>query len=251
MLDIRPGQLTFTRSRLALCLILTCTFLATSCNKNVSRNKGDIGLDQDVTNTTKPQDIIFVDFQKNWKKFISSSREFTLPVIPIKQTEQEAWQPIVQQECVFSPDAGGNVPQVTITWSDPSPSLRVAEARQQATAVRFDISLHYQGFERNFYTTALSTAKLQRFNLPSNSALIANPDAVMLTGPGLFPKLIDYHTVLVKATDSDLQIPRQTLILRDLAPGLAYKLRKATLGAEQWNGDRQFTFSTPVCPKDF
>jgi hypothetical protein len=248
MLRIRPVRQTFVRSRLiSACLILLCIGSATSCGRK------NLGLDQDVTNSIKPEDILFIDFQKNWKQFINSSREFTLPVVPVREPERQTWQPILQQDCVFSADAGESLPQIILTWNETAaPStLRVAEKRNPAALQRFDLSLHYQGFERNFFTTALSSAKLQRFQLPSNSALITNTGALMLAGTGLFPKLVDYHTVMVTPPGSNVAIPRQTLVVRDLAPGLAYTLRKANLDNEQWSGGDQFTFSTPVCPKSF
>jgi hypothetical protein len=258
MLVIRPGRQLFVRPRLIpLSLILLCICTVSSCgrNKNTAHtNKGDIGLDQDVTNNTKPQDVIFVDFQKNWKKFISSSPELTLPVVAMKQPAQAAWQPLVSEDCVFSADAGGNVPQVTLTWNEAAPSAQQQLAPSQTGQTsprRFDLALHYQGFERNYFTTAISTEKLKRFNLPSNSALIANPDALLLTGPGLFPKLVDFHTQMLKAPDTNVEIPHQTLVLRDLAPGLAYRLREATLANNQWNVDKQVVFSTPICPNNF
>lgn len=252
------------RFRLFLsCLIFLCISSALSCNRkdaSLGRNKKDgISLGQDVTNTLKPQDVIFVDFERNWKKFISSSPQFTLPVVAKEPSKRAPWQPIVQEDCVFSPDAGGNVPQVTLTWNDsaapnpvPTPQLQSQQQRKNETsAVRFDLALHYQGFERNYYTTVLSTDKLQRFNLPSNSALISNPDALLLTGPGLFPKLIDFHTEMVQQNGTNVEVPRQTLVVRDFAPGLAYTLREAILGNNQWTEDRKFAFSTPVCPREF
>lgn len=259
------------RSQLvSACLISGCLCLVLSCGRQSSTFKGTdsrngIKLGQDVTNTLKPQDVIFLDFEKNWRKFISTSKALTLPVVPIREPEKKSWQPIVQAECVFSGDAGGNVPLVTLTWTEPqasnanpvprSPALKTSFQEQRgqepaASAVRFDLAVHYQGFARNYYSTILSTGKLQRFNLPSNSALVANPDAVLLTGPSLFPKLMDFRTEMVK-DEENVEIPRLTLAVRDLAPGLAYTLRKVTLGNNEWNEEKQFAFSTPVCPKEF
>lgn len=244
------------------CFILVCIASFLSCgrqNASLPRAEKDgIQLGQDVTNSLKPQDAIFVDFEHNWRKFVSASPELALTVVPIKEpAKRKTWQPIVQADCVFSPDAGGNVPQVTLTWNEspgpgPTPQIRSQQqAKPESSAVRFDLALHYQGFERNYYSTALSTEKLQRFNLPSNSALISNPDALLLTGPSLFPKLMDFRTEMVTEPNSNLQILRQTLVLRDLAHGLTYTLRMSTLGNKQWNENKEFAFSTPVCPQQF
>jgi hypothetical protein len=243
------------------CLISLCISSLLSCGRqsaSVERTKDQINLDQDVTNNTKPQDPIFVDFEKDWRKFINPSPEMALPVVPIRdQTKKTIWQPLAQAECVFSAAAGGNVPQVTLTWNEtaaqtPGPQTRSQQqARTEPAKMRFDLALHYKGFERNYYSTALATDKLKRFTLPSNSELIANPDALLVTGPGLFPMLMDFQTEMVKAQGTTQEIPRQTLVLRDLAPGLAYTLRQATLSNNQWHEDKEFSFSTPVCPKDF
>jgi hypothetical protein len=243
------------------CSILLCTFFALSCsrqNATTLRTEGHrINLSQNVTNDSRPKDAIFVDFEKNWRKFISQSPEIALPVVAVR--DKTSWRPIVQEDCVFSPDAGGNVPQVSLTWTElaapaPAPAPQTHPQQQQSVApaaVRFDLALHYKGFERNYYSTALSTEKLQRFNLPSNSELIANSDQLLVSGPSLFPKLMDFHTEMVKARDTNREIPRQTLVVRDLAPGLAYTLRRATLGNKLWNADGEFSFSTPVCPQEF
>lgn len=244
------------------CLVLLCLSFLFSCGRqSVSlerAGKGEIGLDQDVTNSTKPQDPIFVNFQKDWRKFINPSPELALPVVPIRDlTKRPVWQPILQADCVFSAAAGGNVPQITLRWNEtaaqtPAPKIQSQkQERTQLAKVRFDLALHYKGFERNYYSTALATDELKRFELPSNSELITDSDALLVTGPGLFPMLVEFQTQLVKAQGTNEEIPRQTLVLRDLAPGLAYTLRQATLVDNHWNEDKEFAFSTPVCPKDF
>ena len=217
-----------------------------------------IDLDQNVTTDTKPQDIIFVDFANNWKKFISPLQEFTLPVVPLRdESQKNAWQPLVFSECVFSADAGAYVPQVTLTWigpvtQTPVPSItRQTQGGTEASKIRFDLTVQYKGFERNTYSTALTTDKLKRFFLPSNSDLVSHPEAVLLTGPSLFPKLMDFRTENVRDRDTDRDIEKQTLVLRDLSPGLTYTIRLCVLGDKQWTEDREFVFLTPVCPKGF
>jgi hypothetical protein len=224
-------------------------------------------LDQDVTKEPKPKDAIFIDFQNNWRKFISQTPELALPVIPIKEGEQKvAWEPLILSRCVFSADAGGFVPQMTLVWNEtpaapPStPGIaQVKQVEQQASApptiepgkTRFDLAVHFQGFEKNQFTSAIASDKDKRFNLPSNSNLVANPDALLLTGPSLFPKVLDFHTEMVTDRDNNREIPKNTLVLRDFSPGLTYTLRMSTLGQNQWLENKQVVFSTPVCPKDF
>ncbi len=244
------------------CWMCLSIFAALSCGRqSVSvkeSGKDQISLGQSLTNDTKPQDAIFVDFDKNWRQFISHSPEIALPVVAVHQKSKPApWQPIVQSECVFSPAAGGNVPQVTLTWNESASETSGPAAKSprqesaQVSPLRFDLAIHYDGFERNYFSSTLASEMRKRFNLPSNSALITNPDALQVTGPSLFPMLMDYNTQMVKAEDSEVLIPRQTLVMRDLAPGLAYTIRTATLGNNQWNEEKKFAFSTPVCPKEF
>jgi hypothetical protein len=216
-----------------------------------------INLNQNVTTDTKPQDAIFLDFQNNWRKFISPSTEFTLPVVPINEKQKTAWDPIVLSECVYSTDAGSYVPQVTLIWNGPasqtppSPINREEQGATESSKIRFDLTVQYKGFEKNYYTTALPTEKLKRFNLPSNSELVSHPEAVLLTGPGLFPKLMDFRTEVVKERDTNRDVEKQTLVLRDLSPGLTYTIRLCVRGDKQWTEDREFVFLTPVCPKGF
>lgn len=259
-------------------LLLICLISNTACNrKSRSQRTGEgVSLDQDVTREPKPKDAIFIDFQSNWRKFISPSAELALPVVPIKEGQpKEVWQPLVLSRCVFSADAGGYVPQMTIIWNEgvttppPStPGIALAaevqtppQAPPKAPAspvptiepgkIRFDLALHFQGFEKNQFTSAIATDTDKRFNLPSNSNLVANPDALLLTGPSLFPKVLDFHTQMVVDRDNNRDIPQSTLVLRDFSPGLSYTLRMSSLGQNQWNESKQVVFSTPVCPKDF
>ena|SRR5262245_12383369 len=254
-------------------LVLICLFSNTACNRKSggSRRAGEgVRLDQEVTNEPKPKDAIFIDFQNNWRKFISPSAELALPVIPPKKEgppPSPALQPVITSQCVFSEDAGGYVPLVTIIWVEtsapqPGPGIALAaqvqqpaQAQSQPTPdpskIRFDLALHFQGFEKNQFTSTLAADKEKRFNLPSNSAFVTNSDSVLLTGPTLFPKVIDFRAEMVRDRDNNRDVPRSTLVLRDLSQALAYTLRVSTLGQNQWNETKQVVFTTPNCPQDF
>jgi len=254
-------------------LVLICLFSNTACNRKSggSRRAGEgVRLDQEVTNEPKPKDAIFIDFQNNWRKFISPSAELALPVIPTKKEgppPSPALQPVITSQCVFSEDAGGYVPLVTIIWVEtsapqPGPGIALAaqvqqpaQAQSQPTPdpskIRFDLALHFQGFEKNQFTSTLAADKEKRFNLPSNSAFVTNSDSVLLTGPTLFPKVIDFRAEMVRDRDNNRDVPRSTLVLRDLSQALAYTLRVSTLGQNQWNETKQVVFTTPNCPQDF
>jgi hypothetical protein len=243
------------------CLIFIFLISISACNscRNRSRRsekENTVDLAQDVTSDRKPKDPIFIDFEKNWRKFISPLPELALPVEPRKEGgPKEAQEPIIQSECVFSPDAGAAVPQVTLSWNESAGQAPPPSVSQTAAApserLRFDLTVHYKGFERNFFTSTLPTEKDKRFNLPSNSALVSQPEAVMLSGPGLFPKLMDYRTETIQDRDTRREIKKHTVVLRDLSPGLSYTIRLSTLGDNRWNEQREFVFLTPVCPKNF
>src|SRR4051812_45567844 len=107
-------------------IILLSIILAVACGRTgqvgrVEPAKKDerIDLDQNVTTQTKPQDVIFSDFAKNWRKFVSQTPEIVMPVVALGQRQGPPWEPVVSNECVFSQDAGGLVPQVTLIWNEP------------------------------------------------------------------------------------------------------------------------------------
>jgi len=228
--------------------------------------ENSVDLEQGVTTDIKPVDEIFVNFEANWREFISPREELTLDVVT--EDPEEPWNPMVFSECAFSEGAGANVPLMTLTWVEPAPIT-------DKVPVRFDLTPHYQGFERESYTTIFPVAVQQRFNLPMNSALIANPEAVLLTGPGIFPKVVDFSQVVLTGAGGpvaavaldpdrlkesgvesvepgDARAGYQvTIKLRDLNPGLAYKFRKCDLVQSSWRSDQTVTFSTPVCTQKF
>lgn len=244
--------------------ILICVAAIAGCGRldaTAQRHNGDVDLDQGVTNSFKPEDIIFKDFAGSWRQFISSSPEIALPVV-VRQPARppvpvQPWLPVELGECVFSPGAGGQVPQVTLNWNDPvSGGSDTADSAQEqsksdAAKIRFDLTLHHDGFSRNYFTTALASDKLKRFNLPQNSGLVKDTDAVLLTGPGLFPVLTDFRTEALQERDSPRRFLRRTLILRDLSPGLSYAIRRSTIAQSSWDEQGQFLFLTPVCPNSF
>ncbi len=238
-------------------LLSMCVLTAFACGRAQVGDRDRVGVDRDAAAPRPPQDKIFVDFRKNWRELISQSPDFTRPVVVPEQPPAQAWQPRVLSECVFSADAGGMVPQVTLVWVEPTaqaPEGALSATRQAQTGtprLRFDLTVQYQGFQRNFYSTALASDKLQRFKIPSTSALVADEPAVLVTGPALFPKLMDFRMDPITDRDTARPFLRHTLVLRDLNQGLSYTIRMDVPGSNAWNQDRQFAFLTPVCPTSF
>jgi hypothetical protein len=252
MLFVQPGRQTARSRLLCYVLVLIGVLSLSSCrSKDLDSERGEG--DHDGVNAIQPKDPIFLDFRRNFKQLVSTSHELTLPVSIVGQPKGARWLPIIQQDCVFSAAAGKNVPQVTLTWNEvPQPAtLQVAETNLPPTRLRFDLSLHFQGLEQNEYSSALSTDTLKRFVLPSNSTLVSNTDALLVTGPSLFPKLVSFHAQTITPPGSSQSVSRQTLVMSEFAQGLAYRLRRARFGGQQWNEDGQLSFSTPVCPQDF
>jgi hypothetical protein len=169
---------------------------------------------------------------------------------------EEPWEPIVVADCVQSQDAGAMVPQVTLTWNEPAvdrPDTIRAVSQGGAQALetprhRIDLAVHHNGFGRNFYSSALSTAAFQRFNLPSSSALVNDTEAVVLTGPALFPKLMAFRAEIIQDRDSGRRLRRQVLVLRDLSEGLTYQIRLSSPADGAWREEQESVFLTPVCP---
>ena len=245
--------------RALCCPLLVACILSVACGGQGERRRGRdgrIALDQEVTVNPKPQDAAFKDFPKTWRELISTSAELALPVLHAEpKPKDEPWAPIVIAQCVFSADAGGLVPQVTLTWNDTITRDQTpqAQAQRQADAgrLRFDLALHHNGFGRNYYSTILAGETLQRFKLPSNSGLVKDQEAVLLTGPGLFPKLMDYRAETVQEPDTNQQFGKHTLVLRDLSQGLTYTIRVDRPTGNGWSEERRTVFLTPVCPDSF
>lgn len=307
---------------------LLCALAVAACEQEARLGSGneDVRLDQDVTNRP-PQDPIFADFEKNWRKFVTEVPAFTLPVRrPEAPEEQPRWEPLVIAECVFSEDVGAQVPRVTLTWNEPlgdggdveiepdgddgatapppagvatPPGTVAAAPRTTVTGAdrperdqvvvppgddlvppdrgrppgddgrpsdggqppsgsppdvpteRVDLALHHDGFGRNYYSTALTSELRERFRLPANSGLVADQEAVMLTGPALFPRLTDFRSDTLRARDTGERFRRRTLVLSDLSEGLTYNIRLSGRGDDVWNEERQFYFLTPICHEDF
>ncbi len=232
--------------------IVVCTALSSGCRGRTAGHHGDgdqVELGQNVTVMSKPLDPVFRDFNHNWRKFISVSPQLILPVnAPVKR-EVPTPPPIIHSECVLSTQAGGYVPQVTVIWNEIAQSTTNAAAQAPQDQVRrFDIGLHFNAFQRNYFSSALSTAPSTRFNLPQNSTLVNNPEAVMLTGPGLFPLLADYKIALLNDSASHQQFYHQTVVVREMSEGITANLRVSRLAGNDWNTEQQFVVTPPVCP---
>jgi len=226
---------------------------------NGCRGSGGRGEHNRTEVNSKAQSPEFKDFPNTWRQFISKSPEFTVPVTGIVRPERAAPEPIISSECVYSSEARGLVPVVTISWTVPAGQVTETEtaataARQQpaeAPLRRFDLGQHYKSFERNLYSSALSTDKLKRFNLPSNSALVGNQEAVVGAGPGLFPVLADYRVEEIKDQKSNRRFYQETVVLSELSEGISNTLRVSSLAGREWKTDQVIQFMVPVCLVSF
>ena len=221
-----------------------CAISTTGCRGPGEKKRTDrdgIDLSQTVTRNPRAENGIFKNFKDNWRQFINTSPELALPVtVP---PNEPVWQPQVASECLFSADAGAVVSQVTVSWNESDDP--------EAQPIRLDLALHHNGFGRNYYSTALPSGLPRRFNLPPNSSLIRDPEAVLLTGPGLFPLLMDFKTVKIEDPATHRRFRNRTIVLRDLAPGLTYTIRVCRLGKDEWGEEKRSVFVTPVCPNSF
>ena len=259
--------------RLAFSLLL-CVSMVPLAACDARRRKGDrdkINRDHDVTIDRKAKDPLIADIAKNWRQFITESPELTKPVyVDPKKPPREPWVPVVTPECVFSREAGGRVPQVTLTWNErmrsevpgvPPPEAKPAAAGGQARAdqpvpaetprLRFDIALHHDGFGRNYYTAILASDKQQRFKIPSNGGLANDAQTVVQTGAVLFPRLVDFRTETFVDPEVRQQFLQHTMVLQELGQGLTYAIRLDTPANDQWNEEKRFAFLTPTCPQGF
>ncbi|MGZ5253773.1 MAG: hypothetical protein ACXWV5_06285 [Flavitalea sp.] len=208
-------------------------------------NRDQIDLDQNVTNRPLPVDSVFLNFERDWKKFISPTQVFLLPIM---KEQEETWEPLVFSDCSFVAEAKRNIPQVEIAWNSPP----------MQSAVRFDIALHYQGFEKNYYTSVLIGDTQTRFNIPGNSSFVKDTAAVILTGPALFPKVLNFaqqtsasNPAAINQASQQVNMVRNVLRLSDLGPGLSYRIRMCNMVGEQWTPTREVIVTTPICPTDY
>ena len=234
---------------------------ACSRREGSHHSEGDeINLNQNVTVKSRAQDVVFKDFATNWRKFISQSPQLALPVVGTVQRAKNIPEAIITPECLYLQSADGYVPRITVTWNaEPSviPQARATKVKagtpgqEQPPEMRFDLGLHHDAFSRDYYSSVLSTEVNQRFELPSNSHLVSDAEAVRLTGPGLFPQLVSFRSELLNDTATNRQISRNTLVAQELGEGLSYQLRVSRPSGNQWVTEQQFTFVTPVCPTSF
>lgn len=253
-MENKPSLLYFIAATLFL---LTC---AQGCKKDnpfrkIFQKDNRIELEQTITSTVRPTDSLFIQFDKNWKKLVSQRAELLRPVkfLDLNQVKTP-WNPLVISDCVFSPGAGANVPQVDISW--------VEDLNKTGDApIRVDLALLYRGYENDTYTTVFPVESQKRFNMPLNSKLILDSAAVLIAGVALFPKLTHYSLEnLVAATDNTPSVQFQKraenlkkyhIVLEELGPGLSYKLRVCRFNGEIWQEEKHYVFSTPICTQKF
>jgi hypothetical protein len=224
-----------------------------------------------VTRPAAPQEPIqehhrgnaaaLTDFTRNWRQMISASPDLALPVQRPDRRPAPAWQPQVVSQCVM---AGSDriLAEVRVSWSEATESTpQLQLARQEAGAapgqpppaprLRFDLSLHYNGLQRNYYSAALAANRNDQFRLPSTSGLVNDQASVLVTGPGLFPRLHDYIVQVVQDPARRQSIAQHTLVLRELSHGLTYTLSLDRPVANGWSEQGRVAFQTPVCPNGF
>jgi hypothetical protein len=244
--------------------LVLCVAWSSACRSKPPARTGEqneINLNQNITVSGRAQDVVFKDFDQNWRKFVSQSPRLAAPVIGTGQRREAAPEPVITPECIFSESAKGFVPRITISWNEApaqvvnEPAARTKDsqpaAQEQAPAMRIDLGLHHDPFARNYFSSALSTEVSNRFSLPSNSALLSDPEAVRLTGPGLFPQLMEFRTQLLHDATTNRQFAKNTVVLQELSPGLSYSMRVSRPSGDQWTADQQFVFVSPVCPTSF
>jgi len=231
-----------------LCLSLAGLSFTGCTHHSKTLNDGNVDLDQEVTQSNNQRDTVFLHFAQDWKKYISPSVELHKPVLerPVMN-----WTPTVIADCRYSTERGHNVPVVELSWNEAMPAQVRAEAFNQTVEtkdLRVDISLQYKGFERNYYTTAFPIARNQRFSIPGKSLFVKDTAAVIMAGPAMLPKVVDFQQMKVKVNSQDMV--KKILHLTDLGPGAAYRIRLCTLTGENWAPSGEFVFNTPICPLD-
>jgi hypothetical protein len=251
---------------LALLVLSGCLAAGAACRgKAESRSAAQI--DRDATRVPPPvaeiQDPILRDFRTNWRQLINSAPEIALPVRVVDRPPAAQWEPIITTQCVFSPDVGGQVPQVTISWNEPiriveRPGQPAAAQRPGQTApaagapqVRLDLAMFADAFARNQFSSTLSTDVTRRFSLPASSVLATDEEARMRAGPGLFPRLMAFNAETLQDRDTEASFTKYTIVLRDLNQSIPYSIRISRLSQGQWSDGMLVQFLTPVCPNSF
>ena len=249
------AQRTFELRSVGWFSLAFCIVWSGACSSKQPAHRGErdeIDLNQNVTVTIKPRDVVFKDFEQNWRQFISTNPRLEEPVAGLVPRREAVPEPIISPGCIYSDSAKGYVPRVTISWNE-APGQVVSVERTQAAGqvqvpeMRFDLGLHHDPFTRNYYSSVLTTETSKRFSLPSNSALVNDPGAVRLTGPGLFPQLLEFHYQLLQDVATHRQFAKSTVVLQELSEGLSYQMRVSRATGKGWTADRQFLFTSPVC----
>jgi hypothetical protein len=82
-------------------LSLYIVISAVACHGKTNQDKKDnVDLGQEVTRP-RPQDSVFLNFEKNWKKFVNAAPELNNPVV--REGEGMQWQPLIITDWVFFP----------------------------------------------------------------------------------------------------------------------------------------------------
>lgn len=247
----------------ALLVIISCGSQGDSRDSpSRDRTEDQIDLDQTITVTAKPKDSLFANFSKFWPTMVSTVPELMLPVRipddPDDVPESDPWNPRVSSNCVFSEDAGMVVPEVTLSWAEPLRNVR-------KQPMRGDLTIHYQGFQRDLYTSLFPITAQTRFVIPGNSEFVRDTAAVLLSGFSLFPKVGNFAVntqtgtsltpgtseQIAQSTDAGVTYELYSITFRDLSPGLSYTIRLCAFEGEIWQEEKRFVFNTPICKNKF
>jgi hypothetical protein len=199
-----------------------------------SQDEG-VQLAQHVTTRRAPRDPAFDDFEAGWRRFVSPAAELAEPVGNGPQ-DSIPWTPAIAAECVHSAAAGGEVPMVTLSWREPR-----SKSEEVAVVARLDLTVHHRGFERAYFTSVRLGSDQSRLLLPASSALVADLDALLLTGPVIYPAVTSFRRE--PAEDGD----RVVAALRDLGEGLTYTVRLSLRQDGAWLQSGQAMVLAPVC----
>lgn len=228
------------------------------------RNDDLIDLDQNVTADAEPKDSLYANFTEFWPTLVSPLAELKLPVRRLDKnpdqdddvSQVEPWNPRVSSNCIFSEESGLIAPEITLTWAEPVQNYR-------ENPIRLDLTVHYQGFERDLYSSIFPIESLNRFNIPGNSEFLNDTPAILLTGMTLFPTLRNYsvetkpNQAAPSSQNTTQSVVNQefalySVTLKDLSPGLSYTISLCELlGKEVWEEERTFVFTTPICKNKF
>ena len=174
------------------------------------------------------------DFQNRWRlDFVSHDPRLDVGVVtPVTPNTLD---PILTSTC----SAIGAAPTIQLTWNEPADPIAVPD-------YRLDLTITYQGFERNYYSSAYPVAAGVRFLLPDNSSFMTDEPSILAIGPAIFPIISGYAIERVAPA-----LSRVTLTLDEIGEARDFTLRFSVRQGAAWSETKRTVFLTPVCPTSF